>query len=121
MIDEPLAMLINGQRVTTEKTFPVINPETEEVIAEAPEVDVLKLRISVVANRRQHIALGVSPRKRGKHRLAAKRRQQFTPCQFAVTASRLSNSFRSNSLGLRPRLSAVATTWLEKRNFKRPS
>lgn len=33
------AMLIDGQRVATDKTFPVINPETEEVIAEAPEVD----------------------------------------------------------------------------------
>ena len=32
-------MLINGRRVTTEKTFPVINPATEEVLAEAPDVD----------------------------------------------------------------------------------
>ena len=27
MRDHSFAMLINGQRVTTEKTFPVINPE----------------------------------------------------------------------------------------------
>jgi len=36
---QSLAMLINGQRVTFDKTFPVVNPETEEVIAHAPEVD----------------------------------------------------------------------------------
>ena len=32
-------MLVNGQRVTTGSTFPVLNPATEEVVAEAPEVD----------------------------------------------------------------------------------
>ena len=39
MNTQPFAMLIDGQRITTQKAFPVINPATEEVIAEAPEVD----------------------------------------------------------------------------------
>jgi acyl-CoA reductase-like NAD-dependent aldehyde dehydrogenase len=49
MKDQTFAMLINGQRITTEKTFPVINPETEEVIAEAPEVDALSVEQALVA------------------------------------------------------------------------
>ncbi len=43
------AMLINGQRVATDKTFPVINPETEEVIAEAPEVDAASVEQALAA------------------------------------------------------------------------
>lgn len=39
MNTQSFAMLINGQRVVTDQTFPVINPETEEVIAQAPEAD----------------------------------------------------------------------------------
>lgn len=39
MHDQPFAMLINGSRITTENSFPVFNPATEEIIAEAPEVD----------------------------------------------------------------------------------
>jgi len=43
------AMLINGQRIATDKTFPVINPETEEVIAEAPEVDAVSVEQALTA------------------------------------------------------------------------
>jgi succinate-semialdehyde dehydrogenase / glutarate-semialdehyde dehydrogenase len=43
------AMLINGQRVATDKTFPVINPETEEVIAEVPEVDAASVEQALAA------------------------------------------------------------------------
>ena len=39
MNDRTFAMLIHGQRVTTGKTFPVVNPETEQVLAQVPEVD----------------------------------------------------------------------------------
>lgn len=39
MNDQPFAMLIGGQQITTAKSFPVINPATEQTIAEAPEVD----------------------------------------------------------------------------------
>ncbi len=49
MKDQSFAMLINGQRITTEKTFPVINPETEEVIAEAPEVDAQSVEQALAA------------------------------------------------------------------------
>jgi acyl-CoA reductase-like NAD-dependent aldehyde dehydrogenase len=49
MNTQSLAMLINGQRVTTERSFPVVNPETEEVIAEAPEVDASSIRRALVA------------------------------------------------------------------------
>ena len=63
-------------------------------------------------------SLGRKPRETRKQRLAAKRRQQSTPRQFAVAAARLPNSFRSNSLGLRPRLSAVGTPWLKSATSK---
>ena len=51
MNDESLAMLINGQRITTGRTFQVINPATEEVIAEAPEVDATCVDQALVAAR----------------------------------------------------------------------
>ena len=51
MNDQSLAMLINGQRITTGKTFQVINPATEEVIAEAPEVDANCVDQALVAAR----------------------------------------------------------------------
>ena len=49
MKDQPLAMLINGRRVTAEKTFPVINPATEEVIAQAPEVEAASVEQALAA------------------------------------------------------------------------
>ena len=51
MKDQSFAMLINGQPIHTEKTFPVINPETEEVIAEAPEVDAASVELALKAAR----------------------------------------------------------------------
>ncbi len=39
MNTQSFAMLVNGQSVNTDQTFPVVNPETEEVIAHVPEVD----------------------------------------------------------------------------------
>ncbi len=39
MKDTSFAMLINGQQVATEEAFTVVNPATEEVIADVPEVD----------------------------------------------------------------------------------
>ena len=55
-----------------------------------PRLHVLKLRYLVVAKRRQHIALGVSPRSlMANAPSAAKRRQQFARHQFAAAASRL--------------------------------
>ena len=39
MNDQSFSMIIDGRRVVTGKTFPVINPATEAVIAEAPEID----------------------------------------------------------------------------------
>jgi len=39
MKDHPVAMLIDGQRVTTSNVFPVINPASEEILAEVCEVD----------------------------------------------------------------------------------
>ncbi|TWT83588.1 Glutarate-semialdehyde dehydrogenase DavD [Planctomycetes bacterium CA13] len=47
MSDKKFAMLINGQLVKTEKTFSVINPATEEVIAEVPEVDAASIQLSL--------------------------------------------------------------------------
>ena len=38
MKDHSFTMLIDGQQITTKNSFPVINPETEEVIAEAPVI-----------------------------------------------------------------------------------
>ena len=46
-MSEKLAMLINGQLVTTAKTFSVINPATEEVIAEVPEVDADSIQLAL--------------------------------------------------------------------------
>ncbi|WP_442505140.1 aldehyde dehydrogenase family protein [Novipirellula sp. SH528] len=45
------AMLINGQRITTAKTFSVINPATEEVIGEAPEVDGESVQLALTSAR----------------------------------------------------------------------
>jgi hypothetical protein len=62
------------------------------VVPGSPEREalVLKLRYFTVAKRRQHVALGVSPRDlRANIPLAAKRRQQFGRDPFAVAASRL--------------------------------
>lgn len=49
MKDQRFAMLIGGRRVTTEKWFPVINPATEEVVAEAPEVDAASVEQALAA------------------------------------------------------------------------
>ena len=51
MNDRNFAMLINGQPVTTEKTFPVVNPATEAIIAEAPEVDAASVAAALAAAR----------------------------------------------------------------------
>ena len=48
MKDQPFAMLIGGRRITTEKSFPVVNPETEEVVAEAPEADAARVDQQVI-------------------------------------------------------------------------
>ncbi|MEM8678501.1 MAG: aldehyde dehydrogenase family protein [Planctomycetota bacterium] len=42
-------MVIGGESVTTSKAFPVINPSTEAVIAEAPEVDAASVQQAVKA------------------------------------------------------------------------
>jgi acyl-CoA reductase-like NAD-dependent aldehyde dehydrogenase len=42
-------MLINGQPTTTGKSFPVINPATEDVIAEAPEADAASVELALTS------------------------------------------------------------------------
>lgn len=42
-------LLINGQLVEGEKTFPVINPATEEILAEAPQASIEQLNMAVAA------------------------------------------------------------------------
>lgn len=51
MSNPAFAMLIGGRRVAAEKTFPVINPETEDVIANAPEADAQAVAQSLAAAR----------------------------------------------------------------------
>lgn len=43
------SMLINGKQVTTDSSFPVINPATEEVIGHAPEVDAASIKLALSA------------------------------------------------------------------------
>lgn len=49
MKNEPYTLLINGGQVATEKTFSVLNPATQEVIAEAPEVNAANTRAALAA------------------------------------------------------------------------
>ena len=49
MNGKTFSMLINGQRVTTASSFPVINPATEEVIGEAPEVDAASIQLALTS------------------------------------------------------------------------
>jgi acyl-CoA reductase-like NAD-dependent aldehyde dehydrogenase len=44
-------MLINGRLITTNKSFPVINPATEDVIAEAPEADAASVELALASAR----------------------------------------------------------------------
>jgi succinate-semialdehyde dehydrogenase/glutarate-semialdehyde dehydrogenase len=49
MLDKNFSMLINGKLIKTEKTFPVTNPATGEVIAEAPEVDAASVELALTS------------------------------------------------------------------------
>lgn len=51
MQSKTFSMLINGQRIQTEASFSVINPATEEVIAEAPEIDAASIELALTSAR----------------------------------------------------------------------
>jgi acyl-CoA reductase-like NAD-dependent aldehyde dehydrogenase len=44
-------LIIDGRAVTTDKTFQVINPATEDVIAEVPEVDAASVELALTSAR----------------------------------------------------------------------
>lgn len=50
-MNRPFSMLVNGQPVTTARTFSVQNPATEEIVAKVPEVDPAIVERSLVAAR----------------------------------------------------------------------
>ena len=41
-------LIINGEKVSTDKTFSVINPATEEVLAECPIATKAQLDLSLI-------------------------------------------------------------------------
>ena len=54
-------LIIDGKKVSTAETFPVLNPATEEVVAQAPKATVDHLNQAVAAARRA-FPPGVPPR-----------------------------------------------------------
>lgn len=60
-MNDLFSMLINGQKVRTEKSFAVINPATEEVIAEAPEVDAASVEQALTSARNAFVTWSRMP------------------------------------------------------------
>ena len=56
-------LIIDGKKVSTTETFPVLNPATEKVVAQAPKATVEQLNEAVAAARRA-FPPGVPPRTR---------------------------------------------------------
>ena len=45
-------MIIDGESVSTDETFPVLNPATEEVVAQCPKANEEHVNLAVAAARR---------------------------------------------------------------------
>jgi acyl-CoA reductase-like NAD-dependent aldehyde dehydrogenase len=54
-------LIIDGKKVTTDETFPVINPATEEVVAQCPKATVEHVNQAVAAARRAFPAWSATP------------------------------------------------------------
>lgn len=54
-------LIIDGKKVATEETFPVINPATEEVVAQCPKATVEHVNQAVAAARRAFPAWSATP------------------------------------------------------------